>query len=53
MHPSGLGQFFDSLDEDIKFESWKNTIKGKLTHLKKTIPTENREALSYIDGCIL
>ena len=40
MHPSGLGQFFDSLDEDIKFESWKNTIKGKLTHLKKTIPNE-------------
>lgn len=52
MHPSGLGQFFDSLDDDIKFESWKNTIKGKLTHLKKTIPTENREALSYIEDTL-
>ena len=48
MPQSGLGQFFDSLDDDIKFESWKNGIKQKLIHLKNTIPIENRDELYYV-----
>lgn len=43
-----LNSFFDSLDDDVKFDTWKNSIKQKLTHLKNTIPIESRVELNYV-----
>lgn len=47
-----LNSFFDTLDDDVKFDAWKNSIRQKLTHLKNIIPIENRDELNYIGETI-
>jgi hypothetical protein len=43
-----LSSFFDTIDDDVKFDTWKKSIKQKLIHLKNTIPIENRVELNYV-----
>ena len=43
-----LNSFFDTLDDDVKFDAWKNSIRQKLIYLKNSIPIENRDELNYV-----
>ena len=43
-----LNSFFDTLDTDAKFDAWRKSVNSKLTHLKNTIPIENRDELNYV-----
>jgi len=43
-----LNSFFDTLDTEAQFDAWRSNIRQKLTHLKNTLPIENREELLFV-----
>ena len=47
-----LDSFFDTLDTETKFTTWKSSIIKKLNHLSDITPTENIIELRYINETI-
>ena len=47
-----LNSFFDTLDTETKFTTWKSSTIQKLHHLSDIIPTENIIELRYINETI-
>ena len=47
-----LNSFFDTLDTETKFTTWKSSIIKKLKYLSTIIPTENIIELRYINETI-
>ena len=47
-----LNSFFDTLDTETKFTTWKSSIIKKLKHLSTITPTENIIELRYINETI-
>ena len=47
-----LDSFFDTLDTETKFTTWKSSTIQKLHHLSDIIPTENIIELRYINETI-
>ena len=47
-----LDSFFDTLDTETKFTTWKSSTIQKLNHLSDIIPTENIIELRYINETI-
>ena len=47
-----LDSFFDTLDTETKFTTWKSSIIKKLKHLSTITPTENIIELRYINETI-
>ena len=47
-----LDSFFDTLDTETKFTTWKSSIIKKLKYLSTIIPTENIIELRYVNETI-
>ena len=47
-----LDSFFDTLDTETKFTTWKSSTIQKLNHLSDVIPTENIIELRYVNETI-
>ena len=47
-----LNSFFDTLDTETKFTTWKSFTIQRLNHLNDIIPTENIIELRYITETI-
>jgi len=47
-----LDSFFDTLDTETKFTTWKSFTIQRLNHLSDIIPTENIIELRYITETI-
>ena len=47
-----LNSFFDTLDTETKFTTWKSSTIQKLNHLSDIIPTENIIELRYVNETI-
>lgn len=47
-----LNSFFDSLDDESRFEGWKSSINQKLINLKNIIPIDNRDELTFVGNTI-
>ena len=47
-----LDSFFDTLDTETKFTTWKSSTIQKLNHLSDIIPTENIIELRYVNETI-
>ena len=47
-----LDSFFDTLDTETKFTTWKSFTIQRLNHLSDIIPTENIIELRYINETI-
>ena len=47
-----LNSFFDTLDTETKFTTWKFSTIQKLNHLSNVIPTENIIELRYVNETI-
>ena len=47
-----LDSFFDTLDTETKFTTWKSSTIQRLNHLSDIIPTENIIELRYITETI-
>ena len=47
-----LDSFFNTLDTETKFTTWKYSTIQKLNHLSDIIPTENIIELRYINETI-
>ena len=47
-----LDSFFDTLDTETKFTTWKSFTIQRLNHLSDIIPTENIVELRYITETI-
>ena len=47
-----LDSFFDTLDTETKFTTWKSSIIKKLKYLSTITPTENIIELRYINETI-
>jgi hypothetical protein len=47
-----LDSFFDTLDTETKFTTWKSSTIQRLNHLSDIIPTENIVELRYITETI-
>ena len=47
-----LDSFFDTLDTETKFTTWKSSTIQRLNHLSNIIPTENIIELRYITETI-
>ena len=47
-----LDSFFDTLDTETKFTTWKSSIIKKLKHLSTITPTENIIELRYVNETI-
>jgi len=47
-----LNSFFDTLDTETKFTTWKSSTIQRLNHLSDIIPTENIIELRYITETI-
>jgi hypothetical protein len=47
-----LDSFFDTLDTETKFTTWKSSTIQKLNYLINIIPTENIIELRYINETI-
>jgi len=47
-----LDSFFDTLDTETKFTTWKSSTIQRLNHLSDIIPTENIIELRYINETI-
>ena len=47
-----LDSFFDTLDTETKFTTWKFSTIQKLNHLSDIIPTENIIELRYVNETI-
>ena len=47
-----LNSFFDTLDTETKFTTWKSSTIQKLHHLSDIIPTENIIELRYVNETI-
>ena len=47
-----LNSFFDTLDTETKFTTWKSFTIQRLNHLSDIIPTENIIELRYINETI-
>ena len=47
-----LNSFFDTLDTETKFTTWKSSTIQRLNHLSDIIPTENIIELRYINETI-
>ena len=47
-----LDSFFDTLDTETKFTTWKSSTIQKLNHLSNVIPTENIIELRYVNETI-
>ena len=47
-----LDSFFDTLDTETKFTTWKSSTIQKLNHLSNIIPTENIIELRYVNETI-
>ena len=47
-----LDSFFDTLDTETKFTSWKSSTIQRLNHLSDLIPTENIIELRYVNETI-
>ena len=47
-----LDSFFDTLDTETKFTTWKSFTIQKLNHLSDIIPTENIIELRYVNETI-
>ena len=47
-----LDSFFDTLDTETKFTTWKFSTIQKLNHLSNIIPTENIIELRYVNETI-
>ena len=47
-----LDSFFDTLDTETKFTTWKSSIIKKLNHLSDITPTENIIELRYVNETI-
>ena len=48
-----LDSFFDTLDTETKFTTWKSSTIQKLNHLSDIIPTENIIELRYVNETIV
>jgi len=47
-----LDSFFDTLDTETKFTTWKSSTIQRLNHLSDIIPTENIIELRYVNETI-
>ena len=47
-----LNSFFDTLDTETKFTTWKSSTIQRLNHLSDIIPTENIIELRYVNETI-
>lgn len=47
-----LDSFFDTLDTETKFTTWKSFTIQRLNHLSDIIPTENIIELRYVNETI-
>ena len=47
-----LDSFFDTLDTETKFTTWKSFTIQRLNHLSYIIPTENIIELRYVNETI-
>ena len=47
-----LDNFFDTLDTETKFTTWKSSTIQRLNHLSDIIPTENIIELRYVNETI-
>ena len=47
-----LDSFFNTLDTETKFTTWKSSTIQKLNHLSDIIPTENIIELRYVNETI-
>ena len=47
-----LNSFFDTLDTETKFTTWKSSTIQKLNHLSDIIPTDNIIELRYVNETI-
>jgi len=47
-----LDSFFDTLDTETKFTTWKSSTIQRLNHLSTIIPTENIIELRYVNETI-
>jgi len=47
-----LDSFFDTLDTETKFTTWKSSTIQRLNHLSDVIPTENIIELRYVNETI-
>ena len=47
-----LNSFFNTLDTETKFTTWKSSTIQKLNHLSDIIPTENIIELRYVNETI-
>ena len=47
-----LDSFFDTLDTETKFTTWKSFTIQRLNHLNDIIPTENIIELRYVNETI-
>jgi len=47
-----LDSFFDTLDTETKFTTWKSFTIQRLNHLSTIIPTENIIELRYVNETI-
>ena len=47
-----LDSFFDTLDTETKFTTWKSSTIQRLNHLSDIIPTENIIELRYVSETI-
>ena len=47
-----LDSFFDTLDTETKFTTWKFSTIQRLNHLSDIIPTENIIELRYVNETI-
>ena len=47
-----LNSFFDTLDTETKFTTWKSFTIQRLNHLSDIIPTENIIELRYVNETI-
>jgi len=47
-----LNSFFNILDTETKFTTWKSSTIQKLNHLSDIIPTENIIELRYVNETI-